>query len=176
MASREFKREDTIVEIPNRRGQVIRVGGQRLVSIAGPCAVESREQILACAKAVAESGAVMLRSRAWLRSSPYSFQGLGEQALLYLREAGDEFGLPIVTEIMSPEVLPLVSEYADVIQIGSRTMQDFDLLKKVGGAKKPVILKRAYTATLEEFLMSAEYLLASGAENVILCEIGRAHV
>lgn len=172
-ASREFKRENTIVEIPNCRGQVIRVGGQRVVAIAGPCAVESREQIFEVAGAVASSGASMLRGRAYKpRSSPYAYQGMGEEGLKLLREAGDKFGLPVVTEIVSGELIPLMSDYVDVFQIGSRNMQDFDLLKKVGATGKPVILKRGYTATLEEFLMSAEYLLVSGTENVILCERG----
>ncbi len=172
-ASREFKKEDTIVEIANNRGQVIRVGGKRVVAIAGPCAVESREQIMEAAKAVAQSGASLLRGRAYKpRLSPYAYQGMGEEGLKLLKEAGDKFGLPVVTEIVSSELIPLMNDYADVFQIGSRNMQDFDLLKKVGAAGKPVILKRGYTATLEEFLMSAEYLLASGTENVILCERG----
>ena len=172
-ASREFKRDNTIVEIPNSRGQIIRVGGQRVVAVAGPCAVESREQIMQTAAAVAASGAVMLRGRAYKpRLSPYSFPGLGEEGLRYLREAGDRYGLPVVTEIVSPELIPLMKDYVDVIQIGSRNMQDFDLLRKVGSLGKPVILKRGYTATLEEFLMSAEYLLASGTDKVILCERG----
>ncbi len=173
MASREFKRDDTVVEIPNSRGQVLRVGGQRLVTIAGPGAVESREQILSLASKLSLSGAAMLRGGTFKpRSSPYSFQGLGLEGLRYLREAGDKYGLPIVTEIPSPELIPVMNDYTDVYQIGSRTMQDFDLLKKVGATGKPVILKRGYTATLEEFLMSAEYLLASGTEKVILCERG----
>ena len=173
MASREFKPEDSIIEIPNNRGQVIRVGGQRLIAIAGPCAVESREQIDRIASSVASSGVVLLCGGTFKpRSSPYSFQGLGLEGLRYLREAGDKYGLPIVTEIPSPELIPLINGYTDVFQIGSRNMQDFDLLKKVGATAKPVILKRGYTATLEEFLMSAEYLLASGTDSVILCERG----
>ncbi len=173
MASREFKREDTVVEISNSRGQIIRVGGRRLVSIAGPGAVENREQIMSLAAKLSASGATMLRGGTFKpRSSPYSFQGLGMEGLRYLREAGDKYGLPIVTEIPSPELIPLMNDYTDGYQIGSRTMQDFDLLKKVGATGKPVILKRGYTATLEEFLMSAEYLLASGTEKVILCERG----
>ena len=173
LASREFKREDTIVEVPNSRGQKIRIGGNRVVAIAGPRAVESREQIMETAEAVAASGAVMLRGGAYEpNSSPYKFQGLGEQALKYLKEAGDKFGLPIVTEILSPELIPIMQDYVDVYQIGARNMQDFNLLKKVGATGKPVILRRSHSATLEELLMSAEYLLSSGTDNVILCERG----
>lgn len=172
-ASREFKKSDTIVEIANNRGQIIRVGGQRLIAIAGPCAVESRSQLMSVAEKVAASGASMLRGRAYKpRTSPYSYQGMGEEGLKLLREAGDRFGLPVVSEIVSGELIPLMQEYVDVFQIGSRNMQDFDLLKKVGATGKAVILKRGYTATLEEFLMSAEYLLASGTDKVILCERG----
>ncbi|MBO7613561.1 MAG: 3-deoxy-7-phosphoheptulonate synthase [Treponema sp.] len=174
MASREFKKENSTVEIKNNRGQIIRVGGNRVVSVAGPCAVESRDQIQEVARLVAKSGAVMLRGRAYKpRLSPYSYPGLGEEGLRYLKEAGEKYGLPIVTEIVSPELIPIMENYdVDVYQIGSRNMQDFDLLKKVGALGKPVILKRGYTATLEEFLMSAEYLLASGTDRVILCERG----
>jgi len=173
LASREFKRENTIVEVPNSKGQIIRIGGKHIVSIAGPCAVESREQILDTAAAVAASGAVMLRGGTYRpRTSPYSFQGLGDKALEYLKEAGDKYGLPVVNEIVNESLIPVMKDYVDVFVIGSRNMQDFDLLKKVGAAKKPVILRRSYTATLEEFLMSAEYLMYGGAENVILCERG----
>lgn len=173
MASREFKKENSIAEIPNNRGQIIRVGGQRVVAIAGPCAVESRDQIMSVAQSVAASGAAMLSGRAYKpRVSPYAYQGMGEEGLKLLKEAGEKFGLPVVSEIVSGDLIPLMNNYVDVFQIGSRNMQDFDLLKKVGAVGKPVILKRGYTATLEEFLMSAEYLLASGCENVILCERG----
>lgn len=173
MASREFKRDDSVVEISNSRGQIIKVGGGRLVTIAGPGAVESRAQIMDLAQRLSEGGAVMLRAGTFKpRSSPYSFQGLGMEGLRYLREAGDKYGLPIVTEIPSPELISRMNDFTDVYQIGSRNMQDFDLLRKVGATGKPVILKRGYTATLEEFLMSAEYLLASGTDDVILCERG----
>ena len=173
MASREFKKEDTSVEIKNSHGQIIRIGGSRLVAIAGPCAVESREQINQIARLAFASGAVMLSGGAFHpRSSPYSFQGLGLEGLKYLKEAGDKYGLPIVTEIPSPELIDCMNDYVDVFQIGSRNMQDFDLLKKVGALGKPVILKRGYTATLEEFLMSAEYLLSAGTDGVVLCERG----
>lgn len=173
MASRQFKKEDTIVEVVNSRGQKIRIGGQHIVTIAGPGAVESREQIMQIAEQVAASGAVMLRGGTFMpRSSPYSFQGLGEEGLSYLREAGDRFGLLVVSEVTAEHLIPIMADKVDVFQIGSRNMQNFDLLKKVGATGKPVILKRSYTATYEEFLMSAEYLLASGTDNVILCERG----
>lgn len=173
LASREYKKENTIVEIPNSRGQIIRIGGSRIVTIAGPCAVESREQMLEVAAAVAASGAVMLRGGAYKpRTSPYSFQGLGEEGLKYMREAGDKFGLPIATEIVDSSLIPIMEKYVDVYQIGARNMQNFELLKKVGMLRKPVILKRGLSATIEDFLMAAEYLLASGTEQVILCERG----
>lgn len=173
MASREFKKDDTVVTVMNSRGQKINIGGTHLVSIAGPSAVESRQQIMDIAEQVASSGAVMLRAGTYKpRTSPYSFQGLGKEGLDFLKEAGDKFGLPIVTEIVSESLIADMKDKVDVFQIGARNMQNFDLLKKVGALGKPVILKRSYTATLEEFLMSAEYLLASGTENVILCERG----
>lgn len=173
LASREYKREDTIVEVPNNRGQVIRIGGPRIVTIAGPCAVESREQMLEVADAVAKSGAVMLRGGAYKpRTSPYSFQGLGEEGLKYLREAGDKYGLPIVTEIVDSSLIPVMLPYVDVYQIGARNMQNFELLKHVGSLGKPVILKRGLSATIEDLLMAAEYLLSSGTESVVLCERG----
>lgn len=173
MASREFKPENTIVEIPNNRGQIIRVGGSRVVSIAGPCAVESRQQMLDAAEAVYRSGAVMLRGGAYKpRTSPYSFQGLGEEGLKYLKEAGEKYGMPVVTEIVATENIPVMNDYVDVYQIGARNMQNFELLKKVGALGKPVILKRGLSATIEELLMAAEYLLSSGTDKVILCERG----
>ncbi|MBE6353610.1 3-deoxy-7-phosphoheptulonate synthase [Treponema sp.] len=174
MASREFKKENTVVEIKNSKGQIIRIGGNRIVAAAGPCTVESREQIMSVAASVAESGAVLLRSAAFRpQSSPYTFEGLGEEGLKYLKEAGEKYGLPVVTEIGSENLIPMMQDYGvDVYQIGAGNMQNFDLLKKVGALGKPVILKRSYTATLEELLMSAEYLLSAGTENVILCERG----
>ncbi len=173
MASREFKPENTIVEIPNNRGQIIRVGGSRLVAIAGPCAVESRQQMLDAAEAVAASGATMLRGGAYKpRTSPYSFQGLGEEGLKYLKEAGEKHGLPVVTEIVASEYIPVMKDYVDVYQVGARNMQNFELLKRLGALGKPVILKRGLSATIEEWLMSAEYLLSSGTDKVILCERG----
>ena len=174
MASREFKPENTIVEVPNNRDQIIRVGGSRVVSIAGPCAVESRQQMLDAAEAVAKAGAVMLRGGAYKpRTSPYSFQGLGEEGLKYLKEAGDKFGLPVVTEVVAAEHLPVMeANGVDVYQVGARNMQNFELLKRLGKLGKPVILKRGLSATIEEWLMSAEYLLSSGTDKVILCERG----
>ncbi|MCR5725285.1 MAG: 3-deoxy-7-phosphoheptulonate synthase [Treponema sp.] len=173
LASREFKPENTIIEIPNNRGQIIRVGGSRVVAIAGPCAVESREQMLEAAAAVAKSGAVMLRGGAYKpRTSPYSFQGLGEEGLRYLKEAGEKYGLPVVTEIVASENIPVMKDYVDVYQVGARNMQNFELLKKLGALGKPVILKRGLSATIEELLMAAEYLLSSGTDKVILCERG----
>lgn len=168
MASREFKRDNTVVNV---RG--VKIGGSRVTVIAGPCAVESREQMMESAARVAESGAVMLRGGAYKpRTSPYAFQGMGAEGCKLLREAGDAFGLPVVTEIVSAEHIPDMIDYIDVYQIGARNMQNFELLKKVGALGKPVILKRGLSATIEEWLMAAEYLLASGTEDVILCERG----
>lgn len=174
MASREFKPENTIVEVPNNLGQIIRVGGNRLVAIGGPCAVESRQQMLDAAQAVAASGATMLRGGAYKpRTSPYSFQGLGEEGLKYLKEAGDKYGLPVVTEIVAAEYIPVMEDNGvDVYQVGARNMQNFELLKRLGKLGKPVILKRGLCATIQEWLMSAEYLLSSGTDKVILCERG----
>ena len=168
MASREFKRDNSIVNV---RG--VKIGGNRVSVIAGPCAVESLEQIMESAARVAESGAVMLRGGAYKpRTSPYAFQGMGEEGVKILRQAGDAYGLPVVTEIVSAEHIPAMIDYVDVYQIGARNMQNFELLKKVGALGKPVILKRGLSATIEEWLMAAEYLLASGTEDVILCERG----
>lgn len=168
MASREFKRDNTVVNV---RG--VKIGGNRVTVIAGPCAVESREQMIESAARVAESGAVMLRGGAYKpRTSPYAFQGMGEEGVKILREAGDAYGLPVVTEIVSADHIPAMIDYVDVYQIGARNMQNFELLKKVGALAKPVILKRGLSATIEEWLMAAEYLLASGTEDVILCERG----
>lgn len=141
--------------------------------IAGPCAVESREQILGAATAVLQAGAKALRGGAYKpRTSPYSFQGLGEQGLKLLAEAGQETGLPVVTEILTPEDLPLVCRYADVLQVGARNMQNFALLKALGKVPQPVVLKRGMSATIEEFLLAAEYIVSSGNPNVVLCERG----
>jgi 3-deoxy-7-phosphoheptulonate synthase len=168
LASRETKPEDSIVTI----GQV-KIGGARISVIAGPCAVESREQIRETAARVRESGAVMLRGGAYKpRTSPYAFQGLGMKGLEYMKEAGEEQGMPIVTEVVSPELAVQMNELTDMFQIGARNMQNFELLKKVGSLGKPVLLKRGPSATIEEWLMAAEYLLASGTGDVVLCERG----
>jgi len=149
------------------------IGGDRVVVIAGPCSVESREQLLEVASAVKEAGAHMIRGGAFKpRTLPYSFQGLGEEGLKILAEARDMTGLPIVTEVVAPGDVGLVESYADVLQIGARNMQNYPLLKRVGKAGKPVLLKRALSATIEEWLGAAEYILAGGNANVILCERG----
>jgi 3-deoxy-7-phosphoheptulonate synthase len=168
LVSREVKPEDTVVHV----GPVA-VGGNTLVVAAGPCAVESREQTLTIARAVKAAGAHLLRGGAFKpRTSPYSFQGLGEEGLKILADAREATGLPVVTEAVDVEGLELVERYADAIQIGARNMQNFSLLRRAGRAKKPVLLKRGMSATLEEFLMSAEYILSEGNYAVILCERG----
>lgn len=168
LVSREHQAEDTIVEV---KGQ--KIGGGHPMIIAGPCSIESAEQMIEIAKSVKASGANVIRGGAFKpRTSPYSFQGLGEEGLKMLRKAGDEVGLPVVTELMDPEDLEVIEKYTDIIQIGARNMQNFSLLKKVGKSDKPILLKRGLSATIEEFLMSAEYIMASGNPNVILCERG----
>ena len=168
LVSREVKGENTVVQV----GPVA-VGGSELVLVAGPCAVESTEQMIAIARAVKAAGAHILRGGAFKpRTSPYSFQGLGEAGLKILAEARDATGLPVVTEALDTESVDLVEKYADAIQIGARNMQNFSLLKRAGKSRKPVILKRGLSATLEEFLMSAEYILSEGNYSVILCERG----
>jgi 3-deoxy-7-phosphoheptulonate synthase len=169
LASREFRSEDTVI-----RCNGTKVGGREaLAIIAGPCSVEDRGQLLETAHAVREAGATMLRGGAYKpRSSPYSFQGLGLKGLEILAEARQETGLPIVTEVMAPEKVSLVAEYADVLQIGARNMQNYDLLKAAGKGNKPVLLKRGMMSTIEELLMSAEYVLSNGNYNVMLCERG----
>ena len=172
LASREFRNDDTIISLGGP-AHPVRIGGLRIVVIAGPCAVESRQQTLECAACVRESGAVLFRGGAWKpRTSPYAFQGLGEEALAYLKEAGEAQGMPVVSEIVSPEHVDLMRDYVDVLQIGARNMQNFELLKKVGSLGKPVLLKRGQAATIQDLLMSAEYLLAAGTDHVILCERG----
>jgi 3-deoxy-7-phosphoheptulonate synthase len=168
LVSREVKAEDSVVHV----GPVA-VGGPELTLVAGPCAVESLEQTLTVARAVKKAGAHILRGGAFKpRTSPYSFQGLGEEGLKILAEAREATGLPVVTEALDHEGLDLVERYADAIQIGARNMQNFTLLKRAGRSRKPVILKRGMSATLEEFLMSAEYILSEGNYQVILCERG----
>lgn len=168
VVSRDFKREDTVIDI---KGNLI--GGKRIHVMAGPCAVESEDMILAVANEVRRAGATFLRGGAFKpRTSPYSFQGLGEEGLKYLKEASEKTGLPVVTEIMDPRDIDLLIEYSDIIQIGARNMQNFRLLTEVGSYRKPVLLKRGLSATIKEFLMSAEYIMSSGNHNVILCERG----
>lgn len=168
-ASREGHPDDSLVDL----GDGVVFGGDNFVIIAGPCAVESREQTIEVAHKVKEAGARCLRGGAFKpRTSPYAFQGLGEKGLEYLDAARNETGLKIVTEAMDLEALPMVAEYADMVQVGSRNMQNYSLLKKVGGLSKPVLLKRGVYATITELLMSAEYILSNGNENVVLCERG----
>jgi 3-deoxy-7-phosphoheptulonate synthase len=168
LASREFKKEDTSIPVGP-----IKIGGSRIAVIAGPCSVESRQQILEVAALVRESGAVILRGGAYKpRSSPYAFQGLGEEGLKYLREAGEANGMPVISEIVTPEHAEMFAAYTDILQIGARNMQNFELLKTVGALHKPVLLKRGPAATIQDLLMSAEYLLAHGTEYVMLCERG----
>lgn len=166
--SREFKKADTIIDV---KGHLI--GGDNFMLMAGPCSVENREMLSNIAKEVKKGGAVALRGGAYKpRTSPYDFQGLGEVGLRYLREVADENDMLVVTELMDSDDLNLVSSYADIIQIGARNMQNFSLLKKLGKLDKPVLLKRGLSATINEFLLSAEYILAHGNQNVILCERG----
>ncbi|TVQ22801.1 MAG: 3-deoxy-7-phosphoheptulonate synthase [Spirochaetaceae bacterium] len=168
LASRELQKADTVVAVGP-----IKIGGPRIVMIAGPCSVETEAQIMESARIVRESGAVILRGGAFKpRSSPYAFQGLGEEGLRLLRKAGDEFGMPVVSEIVSTQDVSMFSDYVDLLQIGARNMQNFELLKAVGASGRPVIVKRGLAATIEEWLMAAEYVLAHGSENVILCERG----
>nr|WP_245669020.1 3-deoxy-7-phosphoheptulonate synthase [Chloroflexus islandicus] len=168
LVSREVKPHDTIVQVGD-----VKVGGGHLAIIAGPCSVESEEQIMATARAVREAGANMLRGGAFKpRSSPYSFRGLGEYGLQLLAQARAETGLPIVTEVMTPADVELVAKYADVLQIGARNMQNYQLLEEAGRSGMPVLLKRGLSATIEEWLLSAEYIIAQGNPNIILCERG----
>ena len=168
LSSRSVKPDDTIVDING-----INIGGNEFIVIAGPCAVESREQLLTTAQIVHDFGAKILRGGAFKpRSNPYSFQGLGEEGLKLLAEARMLTGLPIVTEVMDTRTVNLVSQYADILQVGSRNMNNFPLLKEVGKLKKPVLFKRGMMATVDEYLMAAEYILSHGNQNVILCERG----
>ena len=168
LANRAFHPDDSIIDVSG-----VKVGGEHLAVIAGPCSVESYEQVLEIAKAAKASGANMIRGGAFKpRTSPYSFQGLGLEGLDILCAVRDEVGLPIVTELMSPDYLDVFNEKVDLIQIGARNMQNFDLLKQLGKVDRPILLKRGLNATYEEWIMSAEYIMASGNENVILCERG----
>ncbi|MGC2063785.1 MAG: 3-deoxy-7-phosphoheptulonate synthase [Thermodesulfovibrionales bacterium] len=168
LASREFKKENTVIDV---RGVLI--GGKRVPVMAGPCAVESGAVLTGIAERVKASGALFLRGGAYKpRTSPYAFQGLGEEGLKYLTEAREKTGLPIVTEIMDPRDLEVITKYADIIQIGARNMQNFRLLLEVGSSSKPILLKRGLASTITEWLMSAEYIMSRGNHNVMLCERG----
>jgi 3-deoxy-7-phosphoheptulonate synthase len=170
LVSRDIKEDNTVVRFA---GSDATIGGPRLAVIAGPCAIENREQAFAVAERVSRAGAQFFRGGAYKpRTSPYSFQGLGEEGLRIMADVREQFGMRIVTEAIDNESLELVEQYADVIQIGARNMQNFSLLKRAGRARKPVLLKRGMSATLEEFLMAAEYVMSEGNYNVILCERG----
>lgn len=168
LANRLFHPEDTVIEVDG-----IKIGGGSVTIMAGPCSVESEEQLMRIARSVKTSGAHILRGGAFKpRTSPYSFQGLGEEGLKLLKKAKEETGMPIVTEVMDLESFDLVESYADILQIGARNMQNFPLLKRAGKSQKPILLKRGLSATIEELLMSAEYIMAEGNTKVILCERG----
>jgi 3-deoxy-7-phosphoheptulonate synthase len=169
LVARSFRAEGTIVKLRNR----VSIGGNDVVVMAGPCSVESREQLFAIAEIVAKAGARLLRGGAFKpRSSPYSFQGLGEDGLKLLKEAGDKFGLLVISEVMEISQIPLMESYVDIYQVGARNMQNFNLLRELGKARKPVMLKRGIAATIEEMLLSAEYIMAGGNYEIILCERG----
>ena len=168
LASRDFHPQDSVLPING-----ISIGGKKLAVMAGPCAVEGREELMEAAQAVRAAGAQILRGGAFKpRTSPYSFQGLGEEGLRFLAAAREATGLPVVTEVMAPEQVPLVTTYADILQIGARNMQNYALLHAVGEAQRPVLLKRGMMSTIEELLMSAEYILSHGNNRVMLCERG----
>ncbi len=169
LARRDARPDGSTVQLPNGAA----FGGEAVAICAGPCSVESREQLLATAQAVAASGANVLRGGAFKpRTSPYAFQGLGADALMMLREAADEHGMAVVTEVLDPRDVALVASHADMLQIGARNMQNFSLLREAGESGKPVLLKRGMSATIDEWLMAAEYLLVAGNPNVVLCERG----
>jgi len=168
LASREAHPQPSIIDVSG-----VKIGGGNLAMIAGPCAVEDRERMDAIGSAVKAAGANIFRGGAFKpRTSPYAYQGMGEEGLKLLRETGDKFGLPVVTEVMDPRFVEMVERYADMIQIGARNMQNFSLLTEVGRCKKPVLLKRGMSATVEDLLMSAEYILSQGNSSVVLCERG----
>ncbi len=169
LASRQFRHENTIVNI----GEKIAIGSDRITVMAGPCSVEGKEQMDTVAASVAAQGAQMLRGGAFKpRSSPYSFQGMGEEGLKLMRKAADANGLKVVSEVMDARQIPMMLDYADMLQVGARNMQNFDLLKELGRVSKPILLKRGISATIEELLLSAEYILAGGNYQVVLCERG----
>jgi 3-deoxy-7-phosphoheptulonate synthase len=168
LVSREVKEEDTVIDVDG-----VQVGGRAITIMAGPCSVESRDQILETARAVKTAGASILRGGAWKpRTSPYEFQGLREEGLKLLALAREETGLKIVTEVMSTDTVPVVAEYADILQVGARNMQNYPLLERLGQIRKPIMLKRALSGTIKEWLMAAEYIVAKGNPNVMLCERG----
>ena len=168
LASREFKPDDTVIKVGG-----VTIGGNEVVVMAGPCAAETREQVMSTARAVKAAGASILRGGAFKPStSPYSFRGLGEEGLKLLAEAKEETGLPLITEVLTPDDVELVVRYADILQVGARNMQNFILLDEVGRANKPVMLKRGMSATIQEWLLAAEYILSQGNRQVILCERG----
>jgi 3-deoxy-7-phosphoheptulonate synthase len=168
LASRDFQKANTVINVRGKR-----IGGKRVVIFAGPCAVENRDMLTDVAKKVRSAGASFLRGGAFKpRTSPYSFQGLGEEGLRYLQEARERTGLPVITELMDPRDMEVIHKYADIIQIGARNMQNFKLLLEVGLGKKPVVLKRGLSATINEWLMAAEYIMSNGNHKVILCERG----
>jgi 3-deoxy-7-phosphoheptulonate synthase len=169
LAGKSFRPEGTIIKLANN----VNIGGNEVVVMAGPCSVESREQLFSTAESVAKAGARVLRGGAFKpRSSPYSFQGHGEEALKLLREAGEKFKLLVVSEVMEISQIPMMLPYVDILQVGARNMQNFNLLRELGKVRKPVLLKRGIAATLEELLLSAEYIMAGGNYEVILCERG----
>ena len=169
LAARNFRPEGTVVKLPNG----VTLGGEQVVVMAGPCSVESREQLFTTAEIVSKAGAKVLRGGAFKpRSSPYSFQGMGEDALKLLREAGDKYGLLVISEVMEISQIEMMIPYVDILQIGARNMQNFNLLRELGKVRKPVLLKRGIAATIEEMLLSAEYVMSGGNYDVILCERG----
>lgn len=169
LVSREFKNEDSVISFPNG----VKIGGKKLTIMAGPCSVENKEMLTAVAKTIKKAGAAFLRGGAFKpRTSPYNFQGLGEEGLKYLRSVADSLGLLVVTEVMDTRDVQLVERYTDMLQIGARNMQNFNLLKEVGLSKKPVFLKRGLASTIKEWLLSAEYIASNGNLNIVLCERG----
>jgi len=169
LASRQFKPQGTIIDL----GRGVKIGGSEIVVAAGPCSVESREQILSIAESVSKAGAKILRGGAFKpRTSPYAFQGLGEKGLQWMREAADKFNLFVVSEVMDPSQIQMMGAYVDIFQVGARNMQNYFLLRALGEVQKPVLLKRGMSATIEELLLSAEYILSGGNYNVVLCERG----
>ncbi|HOW35878.1 MAG TPA: 3-deoxy-7-phosphoheptulonate synthase [Candidatus Omnitrophota bacterium] len=169
LVSREFKKDDSVIDL----GHGVKIGGKKVIVMAGPCSIEGHDSLVSVAKKVKQMGATVLRGGAFKpRTSPYDFQGLGEEGLKYLSEAAQKVGIATITEIMDPRDVALVAKYADILQVGARNMQNFTLLKEVGMTKKPVMLKRGISATIKEWLMSAEYILSEGNFSVMLCERG----